>query len=108
MGTMVDPLANARWDSVPAHLRRTLHTYLLAGTVPLQSPFLLAVIANDLAGAVEAADVIHERHLFPLVRFLRDYAPQAAWGAPERIAFWEELGGLAGRSREDMRREGNA
>jgi hypothetical protein len=100
---MVDPLYNARWDQVPGHLRRPLHAYLIGGTVPLASPFLMAVLANDLAGAVEAADVIAERHLFLLVRFLRDFAPGSAWGSPERIAFWEELGGLAGRSRDDMR-----
>lgn len=105
---MVDPLANARWDSVPAHLRRALHAYLIGGTVPLDSPYLMAVLANNLSTAVEAADVVHERHLFPLVRFLRDYAPEAAWGTPERIAFWEDLGGLAGRSRDEMRREGCA
>lgn len=105
---MVDPLANARWESVPAHLRQPLHAYLIGGSVPLVSEFLMAVLANNLAGAVEAADVVHERHLFPLVRFLRDYAPTAAWGSPERIAFWEDLGGLAGKSRDDMRREGCA
>lgn len=97
---MVDPLSSARWELVPSHLQPPLRDYLLTGTVPVNHRFLMAVLSNDLAGAIETADAEKLLPLFQIVWFLRDYAAPA-WGSPERVALWEELGGFAGRDHDN-------
>jgi len=68
----------------PFHVR--LVRYLVEGRQP--DLFLLAVLVNDLDGAVLCADDESAAALVPLVRWLRRYAPSPAWRSPLNVDAW--------------------
>jgi hypothetical protein len=71
---------------VPEHLRggllRYLHEHIPTGG------FLSSVLSNDLVGAVARGDPASLAGLVPLVLFLCNHAPAAAFGSPERVQAW--------------------
>lgn len=84
----MDAQIEARVDGLP--LAESLVHYLRHG-VPVGS-FLLAVLSNDLYEAVRRGDDENQRALADYVRVLTWAAPHAAWGSPERVRAWMQLG----------------
>jgi hypothetical protein len=81
-------------SGIPAHMHEGLVSYLTEGRLP--GRFLLAVLENDLMGAVRAADLENRAALWQWVCWLQDYAPAESWGSPgiveawPRVVKWEE------------------
>ena len=79
---------NLRASGVPETLHDGLRNYLVHGYRP--GSFLMAVLRNDLAGAVARADDESAAGLAATVRFLFNYAPAWCWGAEDRVLMWLE------------------
>ena len=73
-------------SEIPHHFRGGLIRYFGEGIVP--GGFLQAVLANDLRLAIARAGPGSVLALEPLVRFLDDHAPAAAWGSAAAVAAW--------------------
>lgn len=73
-------------SNVPEHLHDGLLLYLEHGIAP--GSFLLAVLTNDLLGAVKHGDADCQAHLADLVRFLYQHAPMGAWVTRENVDAW--------------------
>lgn len=50
--------------------------------------FGTAVLCNDLASAVMAADHWNKTRLYGTVQWLYDHAPRGSWGSPEIVRDW--------------------
>lgn len=75
---------------VPTHLRLSLKMWVDFAANPGRGSFLLAVLQNDLRGAVLRADPENTTGVVGLVRFLHEFCPALCWGSPERVANWPE------------------
>lgn len=71
---------------VPEHLQEGLVRYLVYRIAP--GSFLLAVLENDLAGAINRGDEASVAGLQALVRFLYHHAPAVAYGGPQIVRTW--------------------
>lgn len=71
---------------VPQHMHDAYVMYLLHGIEP--GDFLLAVLANDLRGAIGRADHMNARALKEHVLFLYNDAPGDCWGSWDRVRSW--------------------
>jgi len=91
---MLPRVRAADWQLVPKRYRDELLAYVDYGRGPL-APGLIAVLSNDLNGAV---DNLSPPELADLVLFLRRHVPSIAWGSGEKIAMWEQVGGLEGEA----------
>ncbi len=78
---------------IPASMRGGLERYILQHVEP--GGFLARVIANDLRGACEHADIVNRDCLYNYVQFLYGYAPSACWGSEQKLDAW-----LAARKEE--------
>lgn len=68
-------------------LRAGLDRWISHGIPP--GDFLLAVLSNDLNGAVRRADS-ENIHLLPeIVNWLRENAPITSWGSPAAVQHWK-------------------
>ena len=72
---------------IPPHLKPMLRVYLETGKRPAY-PFLGAVLANDIAAALEHGDPAERASLFSIVNWLRAHAPAEAWGSAVRVEKW--------------------
>lgn len=88
------PLDQADWKLVPLRYRTQLTEYLMYGRPPV-SDGLIAVLTNDLNRTI---DNLSTPEIADLVIFLRRHVPLAAWGSGEKIALWEQVGGLEGEA----------
>lgn len=61
--------------------------------------FLMAVLANDLMGALGQADHINMESLPAYGRFLCNDAPGGCWGSAETVHDWHDCQGLNGITR---------
>lgn len=82
---------------VPPHMHNAVVEYFEHGRIG--DDFLLAVMSNDLLGAVTAADDINRQVLPAWVSFLYNFAPDNTWRSREVVHRWQESGGFIGRSR---------
>lgn len=71
---------------VPEHLRHGLAFYLAHHIQP--GHFLIAVLQNDLIGAIGRGDDNSIAGLKALVVFLYNGAPATAFGTPEKVDQW--------------------
>jgi hypothetical protein len=71
---------------VPEPLWNGLLLYLTERKPP--GHFLMAVLMNDLKDACARADEINRAHLYDVVYFLYNYAPEACWGSADRVDRW--------------------
>lgn len=71
---------------VPPHLANALIQYALDRVRP--GGFLSACLANDLMGAVLAADPSSGGALLDVVRFIRAVLHPDSWGSPAAISAW--------------------
>lgn len=81
------------WCGIPERMRGGLARYLMHGIEPGQ--FLVAVLSNDLKGAVSRGDDENQRLLPEYSRFLYNRAPTGASGSLEKVRDWLRSGGLA-------------
>jgi hypothetical protein len=68
----------------------TLHNGLVAYIADRQKPggFLMAVLSNDLTGAMNRADLVCRLALNTLVIFLCNYVTATCWGSPAAVEAW--------------------
>jgi hypothetical protein len=84
---------------LPSHVQASMLTYVEKGTPP--GSFLRCVLENKLYESFVKADEINRRRMIDFAAFLENGLPAAAWGSPEQVDAWIELGGLEGlRNRE--------
>lgn len=93
-------VAGLRDNSIPRHMHEGLVEYVMRGLRP--GDFLVSVLANDLAGAAQRADVLNRHVLREYVYVLKNHAPAPCWGSPALVEGWVNDGGLWGR-RDDER-----
>jgi hypothetical protein len=68
-------------------LRAGLDRWISHGIPP--GDFLVAVLCNDLNGAVRRADSENIQHLPEIVNWLREHAPLTSWGSPQAVQRWK-------------------
>lgn len=73
-------------SEVPHHLRGGLVLWFSDGILP--GGFLQAVLANDLRTAVAKTATTGLYAIEPVVRFLNEHAPDAAWGSRDALIAW--------------------
>jgi hypothetical protein len=73
-------------SGIPEHLRGGLVRYFADGILP--GSFLQAVLCNDLQEAVTRAAPGSLSALLPLIIFLNNEAPSAAWGSRSQVLAW--------------------
>lgn len=73
-----------------------LYRYLEFGSRP--TPFLEAILSNNLASAVVASELEDQRAIPALVKWLLNYVPQEAWGSERSVSAWKKRGGFRGRN----------
>lgn len=81
------------WTRVEVQFHDPLRRYVEYGVVP-DGSLLRAVLANQLAEALLLYDETNAYNIRRLIVFIHHYLPVQAWGSAERIARWEERGGL--------------
>jgi len=96
MGKKINEITK-KWvnkHGIPEIMANALALYLFKGIHP--GGFLLAVLSNDLVGAIQRADDIN-------IKLLKEYAtilywdfPMVAWGSKEKMEKWMENEGLKG------------
>lgn len=81
------------WTRVPVEFVDPLRRYVEYGIVP-EGKLLTAVLANQLAEALLYYDEMYAFYVRRLIVFIRHYLPAQSWGSAEKMARWEEAGGL--------------
>jgi hypothetical protein len=79
-------MVNLNYTTLPQHLREGMQRYLEDRIRP--GGFLVAVLENDLMGAVRRAD---QDSLAFLDRIMMDFmidVPPVAWGSPQKVERW--------------------
>jgi hypothetical protein len=87
---------NADWSPVPEYLRCSLKHYVGEGRIP--GDLLVGLLSNHLDMTIAACDTKRFRQIPAILGFVHMYLPEACYGTPERLAFWERVGGLKGLS----------
>jgi hypothetical protein len=89
------PLAAADWTLIPDHLRYSLRAYVERGRIP--GAFLTAVLMNDGHEMVMRAwGKLTLAELRAIISFCDRHLPPECFGSPEKVADWEQFGGLDG------------
>ena len=81
--------------AIPSYMEYGLRAYINEGAIP--GGFLLAVLENDLKGAINRADSSNLKNLVAYSYFLYNDAPADCYGSPEKVAAWAKAGGLKGK-----------
>jgi len=71
---------------IPRAIKEQIDNYIDNGIPP--SEFLYAVLTNDLRHAAGKADITNRIHLYDIILYLENYAPNMSWGSPERVEKW--------------------
>lgn len=72
--------------SIPEHTAAALRRYIYDRIPP--GDFLLAVLSNDLLGAVSRADDLNRGKLVDIISYLYNEAPRFCWGSPQAVESW--------------------
>lgn len=75
---------------VPEHTQGALERYFVHALEP--GSFLMAVLTNDLIGAVGRADMWNSRSLADIVKWLVNHAPYGSYGDAELVRDWLNKG----------------
>lgn len=76
----------SQYDPIPPHMIQAMRHYVDTGEV--SSDFLIAIIENNLKGAVSHADD-HNKHIIYLyVMWFYNRAPMICWGSPAHRVNW--------------------
>ena len=73
---------------IPAHTKAALDRYVNDRILP--GGFLIAVLSNDLVGAVGKADKENLAALPEIVRYIYNEIPSSSWGTRDIIWKWVE------------------
>lgn len=71
---------------MPFRTKETIDNYVTKRWKP--GHFVGAVLANDLKGAVAAADRDNQAALIEIVRYVYNYLPHTCWGSYEIVNAW--------------------
>ena len=82
------------YDRLPEHMRSGAQLYIEQGIRP--GDFLMAILENDLSGAVQRADSINRDKIIDWVEWKTFDIPAIAHGSPEYVSAWISQGGLEG------------
>lgn len=74
------------YSGLPEHMQGAMRLYMERGIEP--GSFLLAVLSNDLMGAIGRADSINKHRLNEYAMWLYNDAPSASFGSPEKVKQW--------------------
>ncbi len=74
------------YSGLPEHMQGAMQRYIDNGIEP--GSFLLAVLCNDLAGAVGRADSVNRARINDYVMWMHNDAPAACHGSREKVAEW--------------------
>jgi hypothetical protein len=83
--------------TLPEDAHESLVRYIEHGVLP--GHFLVAILINDLVGAVGRADETNAQLIAYYVAWLYAAAPAASWGSPDKVGEWRLGGGFVGRSK---------
>jgi len=67
--------------------------------------FVTAVLENNLKEAFVRADDHNAAHMKDIVAYCYYEIPSTAWGSPEAVAKWRELGGTKGLAEKHTRQQ---
>jgi hypothetical protein len=73
-------------NDIPPQTKETIDRYVSERRPP--GGFVMAVLRNDLAGAVGKADLTNRAHLPEIVAYLFNRCPAACWGSEEKVQNW--------------------
>jgi len=73
---------------IPDHTKAALDRYVEHKILP--GGFLMAVLSNDLFGAVGRADSQNLAALPDIVKYVYNEMPSASWGSQDQIYKWVE------------------
>ena len=77
---------STNYDLLPEHIREAMKRYIENRIAP--GDFLMAVLSNDLMGAISRADYINRDKIHDICCFLYNEAPADCWGSPEIVKQW--------------------
>ena len=80
------PTREVNYDCLPEHMQDGARLYIEQGIPP--GGFLMAVLCNDLVGAVGRADAVNQSRLVNWALWLHNDIPMAAWGSLEKVQAW--------------------
>ena len=83
---MIRPLDFTDYPMIPAHTQAALRRYVEQGSVP--GGFLIAVLTNDLMGALAQADSDNILVLRDICTFVYNNVPSDAWGNDDKVYAW--------------------
>lgn len=91
------------YTNVPEHIRDGLENYLIHGIEP--GGFLMAVLTNNLYGAVYRADATNVTRIYHIVCFLHTL-PSICFGNKEIVYMWmNDAGGIRSNYSKRMREQ---
>lgn len=73
---------------IPEHTRAALDRYVNQRILP--GSFLIAVLSNDLFGAMAQADFQNQSCLRDICEYIYNELPRYCWGSPDIIYQWVE------------------
>jgi hypothetical protein len=76
---------NASWK-VPDHTYRAFVDYVDRQYEP--GSFMMAVLTNDLYGAVCRADTVNKQHLPEIIKFVLNELPPGSYGSVANVRLW--------------------
>ncbi len=78
---------------IPDYMHEPVTGYVMQGGYI--GDFLKAVFANNLMRSIGAADLENQRHILGYGQMLYTI-PMDAYGSPEKVKAWQNLGGMVG------------
>lgn len=82
----VEEWFKGEYECIPMYMREALERYLIDKKPP--GDFLIAIITNDLRGAVNRADSTNAPLIPTYVRWLFNRAPGISHGSPQKMQDW--------------------
>ena len=83
---MIRPLDFTDYPMIPPHTQAALRRYVEQGVTP--GGFLIAVLTNDLMGAIAQADSDNIRVIRDICTFVYNNVPGDAWGNGDKVYAW--------------------
>lgn len=72
---------------LPPRIKKEFDAYFTKGC--MVSPFVLAVLSNDLFAVIRAADEECFQNLTPIITYLFNRGPAGSHGSYEKVAAWQ-------------------
>lgn len=82
------------YEMLPAHMQEAMKLWVERGIDA--GSFMMAVLCNDLMGALGKADSTNINRLKDYGMFLYNEVPSDCFGSREKVKKWAERGGMLG------------